>query len=155
MINEALQSGPIFGYLLLALIIIFGPLIAERFRLPSLLGLLIGGALVGPNMLGLLDDFTTFENVGQLGILYLIFLAGLQMDLETFRRFWRISGVFGLITSVIPFALGTFITLQLGYSPKAAILIGSFWASFTLIAYPVLKQFELTKNRAGAAAMGA
>jgi len=155
MINEALQSGPIFGYMLLGLIIIFGPLIAERLRLPGLLGLLIGGALVGPNMLSILDDFTTFENIGQLGILYLIFLAGLQMDLETFRRFWRISGAFGLITSVIPFALGTLVTLQLGYSLKAAILIGSFWASFTLIAYPVLKQFDLTKNRAGAATLGA
>ena len=155
MISEALQSGPIYGYMLLGLIIIFAPLIAERLRLPGLLGLLIGGALVGPNMLGLLDDFTTFENIGQLGILYLIFLAGLQMDIETFRRFWRISGGFGLITSVIPFALGTFITLRLGYSVKAAILIGSFWASFTLIAYPVLKQFDLTKNRAGAATLGA
>jgi Kef-type K+ transport system membrane component KefB len=152
---EAVLSGPIFGYLLLGLIIIFGPLIAERLRLPGLLGLLIGGALVGPNMLSILDDFTAFENTGQLGILYLVFLAGLQMDLETFRRYWRISGGFGLITSVIPFALGTLITLQLGYSPKAAILIGSFWASFTLIAYPVLKQFDLTKNRAGAATLGA
>jgi Kef-type K+ transport system membrane component KefB len=155
MIDEAVLNGPIFGYLLLGLLIIFGPLIAERLRLPGLLGLLIGGALVGPNMLSILDDFTAFENIGQLGILYLIFLAGLQMDLETFRRFWRISGVFGLITSAIPFALGTFITLQLGYNPKAAILIGSFWASFTLITYPVLKQFELTKNRAGAATLGA
>jgi len=155
MINEALQSGPIFGYTLLGLIIIFGPLIAERLRLPGLLGLLIGGALVGPNLLNILNDFSAFENIGQLGILYLIFLAGLQMDIETFRRFWRISGGFGLITSVIPFALGTFITLRLGYSLKAAILIGSFWASFTLIAYPVLKQFDLTKNRAGAATIGA
>jgi Kef-type K+ transport system membrane component KefB len=152
---EAVTSGPIFGYLLLGLVIIFGPLTAERLRLPGMLGLLIGGALVGPNILSILDDFTAFENIGQLGILYLIFLAGLQMDLETFRRFWRISGGFGLITSVIPFALGTIITLQLGYSPKAAILIGSFWASFTLIAYPVLKQFDLTKNRAGAATLGA
>jgi Kef-type K+ transport system membrane component KefB len=106
-------------------------------------------------MLGILDDFRAIENIGQIGILYLIFLAGLQMDLETFRRFWRISGGFGMITSVIPFALGTFITLQLGYDTKAAILIGSFWASFTLIAYPVLKQFDLTKNRAGAATLGA
>jgi Kef-type K+ transport system membrane component KefB len=152
---EAVVSGPIFGYLLLGLIIILSPLIAERLRLPGLLGLLIGGALVGPNMLAVLDDFTAFENIGQLGILYLIFLAGLQMDLEAFRRYWRISGGFGLITSVIPFALGTLITVQLGYNLKAAILIGSFWASFTLIAYPVLKQFELTKNRAGAATLGA
>jgi Kef-type K+ transport system membrane component KefB/nucleotide-binding universal stress UspA family protein len=152
---EAVMNGPIFGYLLLGLVIILGPLIAERLRLPGLLGLLIGGALVGPNMLSILDDFTAFENTGQLGILYLIFLAGLQMDLETFRRFWRISGGFGLITSVFPFALGTLTTLQLGYGLKAAILIGSFWASFTLIAYPVLKQFDLTKNRAGAATLGA
>lgn len=155
MINEGVINGPIFGYMLLGLIIIFGPLIAERLKLPGMLGLLIGGALAGPNILSILDDFTAFENVGQLGILYLIFLAGLQMDLETFRRFWRISGGFGLITSVIPFALGTLLTFQLGYSLKAAILIGSFWASFTLIAYPVLRQFELTKNRAGAATLGA
>lgn len=155
MIRETLQSGPIYSYLLLGLIIIFGPLIAERLRMPGLLGLLIGGALIGPNMLGLLDDYTVFENIGQLGILYLIFLAGLQLDLETFRRFWRISGGFGLITSVVPFALGTFITLRLGYDVKASILIGSFWASFTLIAYPVLKQFKLTRNRAGAATLGA
>jgi Kef-type K+ transport system membrane component KefB len=154
-IPETVVNGPIFGYLLLGLIIILGPLIAERLRLPGLLGLLIGGALVGPNMLDILDDFSAFENIGQLGILYLVFLAGIQMDLETFRRFWRISGGFGLITSVIPFALGTIISLQLGYGLKAAILIGSFWASFTLIAYPTLKKFGLTRNRAGAATLGA
>jgi len=155
MIDEAIRNGPAFAFLVLGIIIIFGPLIAERLRLPGLLGLLIGGALIGPNMLGILDDFRAIENIGQIGILYLIFLAGLQMDIETFRRFWRISGGFGLITSFIPFVLGTFITLQLGYDTKAAILIGSFWASFTLIAYPVLKQFDLTKNRAGAATLGA
>ena len=155
MITEAIRNGPAFSVLVLGIIIIFAPLIAERLRMPGLLGLLIGGALIGPHVLGILEDFRAIENIGQIGILYLIFLAGLQMDLETFRRFWRISGGFGLITAVIPFALGTFITLQLGYDTKAAILIGSFWASFTLIAYPVLKQFDLTKNRAGAATLGA
>jgi len=123
MIDEAIRNGPAFAFLVLGIIIIFGPLIAERLRLPGLLGLLIGGALIGPNMLGILDDFRAIENIGQIGILYLIFLAGLQMDIETFRRFWRISGGFGLITSFIPFVLGTFITLQLGYDTKAAILI--------------------------------
>ena len=155
MLTEAIRNGPTFSFLVLGIIIIFAPLIAERLRMPGLLGLLIGGALIGPHMLGILDDFRAIENIGQIGILYLIFLAGLQMDIETFRRFWRISGGFGAITSIIPFALGTFITLQLGYDIKAAILIGSFWASFTLIAYPVLKQFDLTKNRAGAATLGA
>jgi Kef-type K+ transport system membrane component KefB len=87
--------------------------------MPGLLGLLMGGALIGPHMLGILDDFRAIENIGQIGILYLIFLAGLQMDIETFRRFWKISGGFGAITSIIPFALGTFITLQLGYDIKS------------------------------------
>jgi Kef-type K+ transport system membrane component KefB len=155
MITEAIRNDPTFSFLVLGIVLIFAPLIAERLRMPGLLGLLIGGALIGPHMLGILDDFRAIESVGQIGILYLIFLAGLQMDLESFRRFRRTSGGFGMITSLIPFALGTLITLQLGYELKAAILIGSFWASFTLIAYPVLKQFDLTKNRAGAATLGA
>jgi Kef-type K+ transport system membrane component KefB len=137
------------------LIIIFGPSIAESFQLPGLLGLLIGGALVGPNMLSILDDFTAFENIGQLGILYLIFRPGFKWILRSFAVFWCISGNFGLITSSLPFALGTYITLQLGFELKAAILIGSFWASFSLVTYPILKQFGLTKNRAGEATIGA
>ena len=78
MITEAIRNGPTFSFLVIGIIIIFGPLIAERLRLPGLLGLLIGGALIGPNMLGILDDFSAIENIGQIGILYLIFLAGLQ-----------------------------------------------------------------------------
>ena len=155
MITEAIRSGPTFSLMILGLIVIFAPLIAVRLRLPGILGLLIGGALIGPNMLGVLDDFRAIENIGLIGVLYLIFLAGLQLDIETFKRYGRISGGFGLITSAIPLVLGTFVAFVLGYDAKAAILIGSFWASFTLIAYPVLKQFDLTKNRAGAATLGA
>ena len=155
MFDEAIRGSVTYAYLILGTVIIFSPLIAERLRLPGMLGLLIGGALIGPNVLGVLDDFGSLENVGQIGILYLIFLAGLQLDIQTFRRFWRISGVFGLITSIIPFALATLFMLRLDFDMKPAILIGSFWASFTLIAYPVLKQFDLTKNRTGAALLGA
>lgn len=155
MIDDAIRGNVTYGYLIIGLIVIFAPLIAERMRLPGLLGLLIAGALIGPNVLGVLDDFTGVENIGSIGILYLIFLAGLQLDIQTFRRYWEISGGFGLITSIIPFALGTLFMLRLDFDTKAAILIGSFWASFTLIAYPVLKQFELTRNRSGAALLGA
>ena len=155
MFDEAIRGSVTYAYLILGTVIIFSPLIAERLRLPGMLGLLIGGALIGPNVLGVLDDFGSLENVGQIGILYLIFLAGLQLDIQTFRRFWRISGVFGLITSIIPFALATLFMLRLDFDMKPAILIGSFWASFTLIAYPVLKQYDLTKTRTGAALLGA
>ena len=155
MIDETVRSGIAFSLVVLGLVVIFAPLIAERVRLPGLLGLLIGGAVIGPNVLGVLDDFTSLEKIGEIGILYLIFIAGLQLDRETFNRYRGISVGFGLITSVVSLMLGTFVALRLGFDAKAAILIGSFWASFTLIAYPVLQQYDLSRNRAGAAAIGA
>lgn len=149
------QEGAAFGLTVVGLLVIFGPLIAEKLRLPGLLGLLVGGALIGPNMLDVLPSIGTLEAVGEIGVLYLIFLAGLQLDIESFVRFFRISAGFGLLTAFIPFALGiaTARSLDIGWS--ASILIGSFWASFTLITYPTVSRYGLTRNRAVAAIVGA
>ncbi len=149
------QSGPAFGFTVVGLIIVFGPLVAERLRLPGLLGLLTFGAVIGPNMLDVLPRFAGLQAVGSIGVLYLIFLAGLQLDLETFVRYRVISGGFGLLTSLIPMALGTGVALLLGLDTRPALLIGSFWASFTLIAYPTVAKFGLTKSRTVAAIVGA
>jgi Kef-type K+ transport system membrane component KefB len=150
-----LQGQPAFGFTVVGLIIVFGPLIAERLRLPGLLGLLILGAVVGPNVLDLLPSFSTLRSIGAIGVLYLIFLSGLQLDLDSFKRHWRISAGFGALTSVFPLALGTFAALAAGIDFAPALLIGSFWASFTLIAYPVITRYGLRKNRAVAAIVGA
>lgn len=155
MIDETIRDGIAFALMVLGLVVIFAPLIAERLKLPGLLGLLIAGALIGPNVFGVLEDFSTLERIGQIGILYLVFLAGLELDRETFHRFRTLSVNFGLITSAISLVLGTAVCLSLGFDTRASILIGSFWASFTLIAYPVLDQYDLSKNRAGAAVIGA
>jgi Kef-type K+ transport system membrane component KefB len=149
------QSGPAFGFTVVGLVIVFGPLIAERLRLPGLLGLLMFGAVIGPNMLDVLPRFAGLQAVGSIGVLYLIFLAGLQLDIEAFVRFRVISGGFGLLTSVIPMALGTGAALLLDIELRPAILIGSFWASFTLIAYPTVAKYGLTKTRPVAAIVGA
>ena len=130
------QEGAAFGLTVVGLLVIFGPLIAEKLRLPGLLGLLVGGALIGPNMLDVLPSIGTLEAVGEIGVLYLIFLAGLQLDIESFVRFFRISAGFGLLTAFIPFALGIATARGLDIGWGASILIGSFWASFTLITYP-------------------
>jgi Kef-type K+ transport system membrane component KefB len=151
----AVQSSPAFGFTVVGLVIVFGPLVAERLRLPGLLGLLVFGAVIGPNMLDVLPRFTGLQAVGSIGVLYLIFLAGLQLDLETFVRYRVISGGFGLLTSLIPMGLGTGVALLLGIDPRPALLIGSFWASFTLIAYPTVARFGLTKSRPVAAIVGA
>jgi Kef-type K+ transport system membrane component KefB len=149
------QTSPAFGFTVVGLVIVFGPLIAERLRLPGLLGLLLCGALIGPNMLDVLPRFTGLEAVGSIGILYLIFLAGLQLDIETFIRYRVISGGFGLLTAFIPMALGIGAALLLGIDTRPAVLIGSFWASFTLVAYPTVAKFGLTKTRPVAAIVGA
>jgi Kef-type K+ transport system membrane component KefB len=151
----AVQSSPAFGFTIVGLVIVFGPLVAERLRLPGLLGLLTFGAVIGPNMLDLLPRFTGLQAVGSIGVLYLIFLAGLQLDLEAFVRYRVISGGFGLLTAVIPMALGTGVALLLGIELLPAVLIGSFWASFTLIAYPTVARYGLTKTRPVAAIVGA
>jgi Kef-type K+ transport system membrane component KefB len=151
----AVQLSPAFGFTVVGLVIVFGPLVAERLRLPGLLGLLTFGAVIGPNMLDVLPRFTGLQAVGSIGVLYLIFLAGLQLDLEAFVRYRVISGGFGLLTAVIPMALGTGVALLLGIELLPALLIGSFWASFTLIAYPTVAKYGLTKTRPVAAIVGA
>jgi Kef-type K+ transport system membrane component KefB len=151
----AVQASPAFGFTIVGLVVVFGPLIAERLRLPGLLGLLGFGALIGPNMLDVLPRIAGLQAVGSIGVLYLIFLAGLQLDLEAFVRYRVISGGFGLLTAFIPMALGTGVALLLDLDPRPAILIGSFWASFTLIAYPTVARYGLTKTRPVAAIVGA
>jgi Kef-type K+ transport system membrane component KefB len=143
-----IQQGPTFGFTVVGLIVVFGPLVAEKLRLPGLLGLLIGGAVIGPNILDVLPDFTALESVGSIGVLYLIFLAGMQLDIEAFIRYRRISFGFGMLTAFIPLVLGTAVALALDIDLSAAMLIGSFWASFTLITYPTLSKYGLTRNRA-------
>jgi Kef-type K+ transport system membrane component KefB len=111
---SAVQMSPAFGFTVVGLVIVFGPLVAERLRLPGLLGLLAFGAIIGPNMLDVLPRFAGLEAVGSIGVLYLIFLAGLQLDLETFVRYRVISAGFGLLTAVIPMVLGTGVAVLLG-----------------------------------------
>jgi Kef-type K+ transport system membrane component KefB len=98
------QMSPAFGFTVVGLIIVAAPIIFERLRLPAVLGLLTFGALIGPNVLDLLPQFTGLRAVGSIGVLYLIFLAGLQLDLETFARFRKISAGFGALTSIVPMA---------------------------------------------------
>ena len=150
-----MQSTPAFSYTVVGLVIVFGPLVAGRLRLPGLLGLLLFGAAIGPNMLDVLPRFAGLQSVGSIGVLYLIFLAGLQLDIEAFVRYRVISGGFGLLTSIVPMVLGTGVALLLDIDLRPAVLIGSFWASFTLIAYPTVAKYGLTKTRSVAAVVGA
>jgi Kef-type K+ transport system membrane component KefB len=155
MIAASIRAEPMFGFMVIALIIIFGPLVAQKLRLPGLIGLLIGGALIGPNMFGVLESTEGIEAFGDIGVLYLIFLAGLNLDMKTLSRYRSVTVQFGLITATIPWVLGWLVAASQGYDGKTAVLIGSFWASFTLVSYGVITQYGLTRNPSMAATVGA
>ena len=148
-------TGPAWVFLTLAAIILVGPLLAESARLPGVIGLVVAGIIVGPEGLGLLARAGTIEQVGGLGLLYLMFLAGLELDLEVLRLERRPTIVFGLLTFVIPIIGGTAAALGFGFEPLAAVLLGSLWASHTLVAYPIVRRSGIVGDPSVTAAVGA
>lgn len=149
-------EGPAWSFLLLIGVIVLGPWLAERLRLPGLIGLLVGGFLIGGVEIGGgIEEAVVVDFLGHLGLLYLMFLAGLELDLNLFARLRRRAIAFGLTTFTLPFVLGVAGAVLLGYEPLAAVLIGSFWASHTLLTYPVVRRFGLAQDRAVATSVGA
>jgi Kef-type K+ transport system membrane component KefB len=135
--------------------LLLGPVVIERARMPGIIGLLLGGYAIGPHGLNLIQSGnTTVPDLGQLGLLYLMFVAGVELDLNLLRRFRRSAIVFGLLTFALPMALGTVVGVGLGWQAQAAILLGSLLASHTLIAYPTVRDAGLASDPAVATAVG-
>jgi Kef-type K+ transport system membrane component KefB/mannitol/fructose-specific phosphotransferase system IIA component (Ntr-type) len=141
-------ADPVLIFALAMGIFLVAPVVFERLKIPGLVGLIVFGAIVGPNVLNLLERDFTFELLGQVGLLYLVFLAGLELDLNRFNEYRRRSIGFGLLSFGIPMALAVAIMPMLGFGIPAAILIGSIIGSHTLLAYPVASRLGILKNPA-------
>ena len=137
-----------------AVVLLAGPVVAERFRLPGLVGIVLGGMLVGPFVLDWIHREGVVESLGELGLLFLMFLAGLELDLDEFQRNRKPALTFGALTFTFPFVLGLLLVLPFGYGLATAALYGSLWASHTLIAYPIVQGHKLTRHRAVGMASG-
>ena len=118
------------------------------------MGIVLGGALVGPFVLDWVAREGIVEALGALGLLYLMFLAGLELDLDEFERNRRPALTFGALTFTLPFVLGLLLVLPFGYGLATAALYGSLWASHTLLAYPIVQEHRLTRHRAVGMAAG-
>ncbi len=129
-------------------VILVGPLLLERLGFPGIVGVILGGVLVGPFVLGWVEREGVVESLGDLGILFLMFLAGLELDLDEFRANRRGAVTFGAFTFTIPFVLGIAVAVPFGYELAAAVLFGSLWASHTLVAYPIVQEYGLLRDRA-------
>ncbi len=138
----------------LALIVIAGPLLAEKARLPGLIGFMLGGIALGPFGVGVLAE-GQLDGIGAIGILYLMFMAGLELDMDTFNRYRTAALQFGVLTFAVPFALGWWAGNRIGFELAESILLGSIWASHTLVALPIVKRAGLSASRAVAVGAGA
>lgn len=129
--------------LIFGLIVIL-PRVAEHVGLPGVLGVLLGGVLLGPAVLGLLNpEGKAIELFAELGKLLLMFFAGYEINLSQLRRSGLRAGIFGVLTCVLPLALGFGVARAFGYSTNAAVLIGSLLASHTLLGLPIVRQLNL------------
>ena len=151
-----IPEGPEWELLIAAVVVLIGPLIVERLRIPGLVGLLFGGMVVGPNVLGLTDPQGGIVSLlGAIGLLYLMFMAGLDLDLNVFAKVRNQAITFALMTFFGPFALGFTLGATIGYEIGAAALLGSVFASHTLVTYPLIRSYGLSTNRAVAITVGA
>jgi Kef-type K+ transport system membrane component KefB len=139
----------------LLLLVLIGPMMATKLRLPGLVGLIVAGMIVGPNVLGIVSGTVLINALGFVGLLYLMFQGGLDLDLEGFVQRRRESIVFGTATFVLPMVLVTVAAYLLDVPLLAAIIIGSALTSHTPLSYPAIARFDLARNRAVTASLGA
>lgn len=142
-------TDPVLKFLLILVIILAAPLLLNKLRIPHLLGLIIAGAIIGPNGFNLVLRDSSIILSGTAGLLYIMFLAGLEIDLGDFKKNKWKSLTFGMYTFLVPMALGTLVGLYvLNFSMLTSVLLASMFASHTLIAYPIISKLGITKDEA-------
>lgn len=148
-------ENPVIKFLIILLIILFAPMVLNRLRIPHILGLIIAGAIVGPNGFNLILRDSSIILSGTAGLLYIMFLAGLEIDLTEFKKNSHKSILFGLYTFCIPMLLGILLGYYiLGFSMLTSVLLASMFASHTLIAYPIVNKLGVGRNRAVTVTIG-
>ena len=147
-------ENPVDIFTVVLLLVLIVPLLFSRLRISGIAGLILAGMIAGPNGIGLLTRDGTFELLGKVGLLYLMFLAGLEISLREFRHNIRNTLTFGSLTFLFPQIIGTVIAYRLGLNWPAAILMASMFASHTLVPYPIIQKLGLGKHRAVSTTVG-
>ncbi|MEG1738314.1 MAG: cation:proton antiporter [Odoribacter sp.] len=148
-------ANPVLIFAVILFIILLAPIVLHRFKIPDLIGLIIAGAIIGPYGLGIMTRDSSMELFGTVGLLYIMFIAGLEIDMADLRKNYGKTLAFGLYTFLIPMILGTLTSVYwLNFSWPTSILLASMYASHTLITYPIVSKYGITKNRAVSIAIG-
>jgi Kef-type K+ transport system membrane component KefB/mannitol/fructose-specific phosphotransferase system IIA component (Ntr-type)/nucleotide-binding universal stress UspA family protein len=147
-------TDPVLIVALATLLFLTIPVLAERVRVPGVIGLIVAGAAVGPHGFGLLARDQTIILLGTVGLLYLMLMVGLELDLHQFSRYRNRSIVFGTLSFLVPAAFGAAAGLMMGYSLPSALLLASAFSSHTLLAYPIASRLGIIRNEAVTTALG-
>ncbi|MDY7014880.1 MAG: cation:proton antiporter, partial [Cyanobacteriota bacterium] len=153
---DFLPDTPLVSFTILILVALFIPPIFEKLRLPGLVGLLVAGVLLGPHGLRFLNpEDDTISLLSDAGKIYLMFVAGLEIDLNDFRKKKNRALAFGLATFALPLTAGFLVGRAFGFDWNASVLIGSLLASHTLLGYPIVNRLGVVKNEAVTVTIGA
>ncbi|MBW4453204.1 MAG: cation:proton antiporter [Nostoc indistinguendum CM1-VF10] len=154
--SQVLGKEPIVPFAILLVVILVIPIMFERLRLPGLVGLVFSGLVLGPSGWNLFQSDSPMINLlSEIGLIYLLFVAGLEVDLKQFRQQKTRAFGFASLTFTVPLVMGTLLGLILGYGWNTSILIGSLFASYNLLAYPIISRLGVVNNEAVTVTIGA
>ena len=148
-------TDPTLIFFVVLLVILFAPIIMGKLRIPHIIGMVLAGVIMGQYGLNILERDNSFELFGRVGLYYIMFLAGLEMDMEGVKKNKQRFLVFGLLTCLVPLGLTYLMAITLlHYTPAASFLLGCIMASNTLIAYPIISRYGLQRHHSVALSVG-
>lgn len=148
-------SSPVLIFSLILLIILFAPIALKRFNLPGIIGLIVSGVIIGPKGLDIIANDSAIHLFSTIGILYIMFIAGLELDLQQFKKHRNKSLIFGAFTFFLPLIIGYPVCRYiLGYDFNASFLTASMFATHTLVSYPIVSKLGVSKNISVALTVG-
>ena len=148
-------TNPVLIFSLLLFIILIAPILLGKIKIPGIVGFIIAGIIIGPNGFNILRKNSAIELFSTIGLLYIMFIAGIELDLAEFKKKKHKSFVFGFLTFTVPILIGFPVCYYLlHYSMLTSILTASMFATHTLVAYPIVNKFGIAKNEAVAVTVG-
>lgn len=148
-------TNPVLIFALLLFIVLVSPMLLKRLNVPSIIGLIVAGVIIGPHGMNLISDGAGVNMFSTIGLLYIMFIVGLELDLKEFKANQNKSVVFGFFTFLIPLFLGyPVLRYLLGYDVYASFLTASMFSTHTLVTYPMVSRMGVSKNQAVAITVG-
>ena len=148
-------SNPVLVFFIILIIILLAPILLKRFNIPGIIGLIVAGVIIGPYGLNIIERNNAVVLFSTIGLLYIMFIAGLELDMHEFKSNRNKSILFGFFTFIIPMIIGFPVCyFILDYGFNASFLAASMFSTHTLVAYPIVSKLGVSKNQAVAITVG-